>query len=120
MTKTEKNALGKVSVILQVVWLSLNSALNALRIYAPNQIKLFSVLGYITAVIEAVIKQRELPPVPIELQPKDSFSANFALSENAIESTDDYKNVTASFGDLESSFDLTIVEEDSDDVARTK
>lgn len=127
MTKLEKNTLGKVATTLQLLSVILGSALNALKVYAPKQTQLIEVLGYIAAILDAIINHRELPDVPEILLPEEvkdngegaevgKRRTSFAMvgdgNSEAIEVNDDYREVTAAFFDgnaLDLSDDLPAV-----------
>lgn len=112
MTKVEKNTLGKVATTLQLISVILGSALNALKVYAPKQTQLITVLSYIAAVLDAIINHQELPDVPELLLPDETDGerlgkrkAAFATNQDgdseatseAVEVKDEYREVTAAF-----------------------
>ena len=112
--KVSKNALGKVAGILQVVYVSLSTAVMLLNMYAPTQRQLIETLDYIQRVIRAVLEQSVMPRVPVFLQ------ADSELGE-VLEENEAYARVTRDMADAASD-DLVFGSEgwSDDDTPRTK
>lgn len=115
VTKKEKNALGKVASILQIVYMSLSSAVMLLSFYAPGQTRLLEILDYIQRVVKAVLEQSALPRVPNSLMPDVDFT-------DQLEENPEYAAITAGI-----SKDMPLIgtegwndSSDDDEVSRTK
>lgn len=120
MSKKEKNVLGKVATTLIILTGVLNSAISTLRIYAPTQEKLIVILGYINAVLEAIINQTPIPEAPAILM-RQTEAGVYAAESEPLETSSEYQEVTRAFGsnvDV-SLFPDSILDADDNNLVRT-